>query len=134
MYCKLNKQTNELILPPVNDYERGILNYDSNIEQLIEDGYKLFIENPPQPSIRKNHVEYEETEQEILEVIIWEETQEEAEERIANEEKQAKENELEEKIKKLEVMVTDEILFGNDENIQIYRDIIQGLKDTKNNL
>ena len=86
MYCKLDKELNQLILPPKN--KDGIINYDMDIERLIADGYKLFVEHPPEPTIRKNHIEYEETETTIEEVVVWEETQEEAEARIAREERE----------------------------------------------
>lgn len=79
LYVKLNKETNEIELPPVN--KDGIINYNLDIERLIIDGYKLFVEAHPELSNRKNHIEYLETDTTIEEVVVWDETQEEADAR-----------------------------------------------------
>lgn len=48
--------------------------------------------------------------------------------------KQAKILEINNKIKELQEKSTYEILLGNEQNIQVYRGVIQGLKDTKEEL
>jgi hypothetical protein len=66
--------------PPKN--KDKILNYDINYEKLIEDGYKEYIEaEPPSSTNRHFHYEYEETDNNILQVIAYDETQEEADAR-----------------------------------------------------
>ena len=120
--------------PPINDEERGIINYNLNIPLLIEDGYKPLITNPPEPSIRKNYIKYAEHENNIEEIVVFIETQEEAEERIARLKKGQKTYEINQKIEELEKMVTDEILFNHEENVEVYREVIQGLKDTRDAL
>lgn len=120
--------------PPVN--KDNIINYNLNVEQLLIDGYKPLIEAeiPSVEEIRMYHFEYSETSTNVVEEVVFDETIQEAEERIARLEKEGKTAEINEKIAKLEQMVTDEILFGNEQNIQVYRGVIQGLKDTKEEL
>ena len=62
----------------------SIINYDLDVEQMIADGYKLFIPaEPPLPSeIRMYHYEYVENTDNITEVVVYDETQEEAEARV----------------------------------------------------
>lgn len=69
---------------PVN--KDGICNYNLDVDRMIADGYKLFIEAevPPETEIRMYHFEYEENVDNITEVVVYDETEEEAEERMAN--------------------------------------------------
>jgi len=84
-YAKL---INDIItFPPINDYDRGIMNYNLDIPQLIADGYKEFIEVERPQTIRFYHISYDETSSTIEEVIVYDETQEEAEARIAQQER-----------------------------------------------
>lgn len=80
-YAKLIN--NRLLFPPKNNYKLGILNYDLNIDLLIADGYKPFIAVERPETNRFYHIEYEETIDDITEVIVYDETQEEADEREA---------------------------------------------------
>lgn len=67
--------------PPKN--KDNILNYNLNIALLIADGYKEFIEVERPITNRFYHIEYQENETSITEVIVYDETQEEADEREA---------------------------------------------------
>lgn len=69
--------------PPKN--KGSILNYDLDIDLLIQDGYKPFVPAEIPETIRMYHFEYTETDV-IREVVVFDETQEEAEARIAEEE------------------------------------------------
>lgn len=60
----------------------------------------------------------------------WGYTQEEQEEQ----EKQRRNSEIDSKIKELEQESVKEILYGNEENIKVYQDVINGLIATKNSL
>lgn len=71
----------EPCLPPQN--KDDILNYNMDIELLIEDGYKRLINADIPETIRMYHFEYHEMEDTIEEAIVYDETQEEAEARIA---------------------------------------------------
>ena len=74
----------QIVLPPKN--ANGVINYNLNIELLIQDGYKLFVKaQPPEPTNRKNHIGYRETKDQIREIIVWDETQKEADARVLNE-------------------------------------------------
>lgn len=120
--------------PPIN--KDGIINYNLNIEKLIEDGYKPFVpaEVPPETEIRMYHFEYQNNTNDIQEIVIYDETIEEAEERIERVEKERKTQEINEKISELERMSQYDILFDNKENIQCYKDVITGLESTRDNL
>jgi len=61
----------------------SILNYDLNVELMIEDGYKLFIPAEIPTTNRMYHYEYVEGVNNIIETIVYDETQEEADEREA---------------------------------------------------
>lgn len=132
-YVKYINNT-EVQEPPQN--KDGIINYNLNIEQLLIDGYKLLVptEYPGDQEIRMYHIEYQNNPNDIAEIIVFDETQEEAEERIARFKKEQKTYEINQKIEELEKMVTDEILFNHEENVEVYREVIQGLKDTRDNL
>lgn len=65
----------------------SILNYNLDVELMLADGYKPFVEVERPETIRYYHIEYVETDT-IAEVIVYDETQEEAEERIRQEEQQ----------------------------------------------
>ena len=73
---------------PVN--KDNIINYNMDEELLKADGYKLLVVAPlpPETEIRKYHIEYEEKEETIEEVVVFDETQEEAEARLEREERQ----------------------------------------------
>ena len=64
----------------------SILNYDLDIEQMLADGYKPFVEIERPQTNRFYHIEYSETDTQISEVLVYDETQEEADEREVHEE------------------------------------------------
>ena len=64
----------------------SILNYDLDIEQMLADGYKPFVEIERPQTNRFYHIEYSETDTQISEVLVYDETQEEANEREEHEE------------------------------------------------
>ena len=97
MYCKLDKENNRIIPAPVNDLERGIMNYNQNVEMMVADGYKLFVEAEPYNHKRYHLLTYEETDTEIHETIQWQETEEEYAIRSLEEAKKAKHKENNEK-------------------------------------
>lgn len=66
----------------------SIINYNTNVELMIADGYKLFVEAERPITNRKYHIEYKETSTELREVIKYDETQKEADEREKREEKE----------------------------------------------
>ena len=84
MYAKLID--NKVEFAPKN--KGSILNYDLDIEQMLADGYKLFVEVERPETNRLYHIGYEETADEILEVIVYDETQEEADAREAQQERE----------------------------------------------
>lgn len=90
MYAKLISKT-EISFPPKN--KDNILNYNLNIDLLIADGYKEFIEVERPITNRFYHIEYQENETNITEVIVYDETQMEADERELKTAKEAKYNE-----------------------------------------
>lgn len=71
---------------PVN--KDGICNYNLDIDRMIADGYKLFIEAEVPTTNRMYHFEYIENEDNITETVVYDETQEEAEARIARVERE----------------------------------------------
>ena len=81
------KSATEILFPPKN--KGSIINYDKNIELLIEDGYKELIEVERPQTNRFYHIEYVETDV-ISETIIYDETQEEADLRDLENAKSAK--------------------------------------------
>jgi len=119
--------------PPIN-YE-GIMNYNLDIPRLIQDGYKKLIPvEIPESVNRLLHIEYREYNDNIEEIIVYDETQEEADEREKQDRIRNKTQEINEKISELEIMATKEILNNNIENIQVYKDVINGLEETRDNL
>lgn len=64
----------------------AIINYNTNVELMEADGYKLFVETERPVTNRTYHIDYNETSDEIQEVIVYDETQEEANEREMQEE------------------------------------------------
>jgi len=56
------------------------------------------------------------------------------EEKVLQKEKEQKIQEINQKIAELEQESVKEILYGNDENIKVYQDVINGLVETRNNL
>lgn len=88
IYVKYISNT-EIQYPPIN--KDGVCNYNINIDLLVQDGYKQFIEVEKPSTNRLYHIEYEEKQETVTEVIVYDETQEEAEEREA----QARQNEFE---------------------------------------
>lgn len=123
---------NQLYYPPKN--KENIINYNLNIDLLIQDGYKELIEAEKPQTNRLHHIEYIERVNTIEETIIYDETQSEADEREIREEKERKTLEIDNKIQELEQMSINEILYNNSENIKIYQDIINGLEETRSNL
>lgn len=77
---------NEIEFAPQN--KGAIINYNTNVELMVADGYKLFVEAERPVTNRMYHIGYNETSDEIQEVIVYDETQEEADERERQEEEQ----------------------------------------------
>lgn len=79
LYVKL--EGDQLVTPPIN--KENIINYYLDKEAIKADGYKLFVPAEiPKDAIRIFHMEYEEGEDTITELVVYDETQEEAEARI----------------------------------------------------
>ena len=114
----------------------GIINYNLDEDLMRADGWKPLIPAivPPETEIRMYHYSYEEKENEIDEIVVYDETVEEAEERIKRIDKENKTNEINQKISELEKMSQYDIIFGNEENIKCYQDVIKGLEETRDNL
>lgn len=81
-YVKL--VNNEIIFAPQN--KGSILNYNRNVELMKADGYKILVEVDIPKTNREYHIEYNETSDEIQELIVYNETQEEADKREREEE------------------------------------------------
>ena len=64
----------------------GIMNYNLDVERMIEDGWKLYVPTERPVTNRMFHIEYEEDEDSIAEVVVFDETQEEADAREARQE------------------------------------------------
>ena len=77
---------NEIEFAPQN--KGAIINYNTNVELMVADGYKLFVEVARPVTNRLYHIAYNTTDTEIQEVIVYDETQEEADERERQEEEQ----------------------------------------------
>ena len=77
-YVKLN----DGILEYAPKNKGSILNYNLNVDLMLQDGYKPFVEVERPETIRFYHIEYLESSDDISEVIVYDETQEEAEERV----------------------------------------------------
>ena len=75
---------NNLEFAPQN--KGAIINYNINVELMKADGYKLFVETERPVTNRIYHIGYNETSDEIQEVVIFDETQEEADRRERDEE------------------------------------------------
>lgn len=61
----------------------AIINYNTNVELMTADGYKMLIEAEIPVTNRLFHIEYQETAKRIREIITYDETQEEADAREA---------------------------------------------------
>lgn len=81
-YAKLIE--NQLEFAPQN--KGSIINYNTNVELMKADGYKLFVETERPVTNRMYHIGYNETSDKIQEVIVFNETQKEADERERQEE------------------------------------------------
>lgn len=80
--------------------------------------------------VENNHnLGYEIRETEIA-LEAWGLTQEEKDQQ----EKQQKILEIDSKISELESLIIKELRLGNEENIQVYNDVIKGLEETRDNL
>lgn len=80
--------------------------------------------------VKNNHkLGYEIKETDVA-LEAWGLTQEEIEER----EKRQKIQEINEKIDELNQMIINELRLGNEENIQVYNEVIKGLENTRDNL
>lgn len=114
----------------------GIINYNLDEDLMRADGWKPLIPAivPPETEIRMYHFDYEEKTNEIDEIVVFDETQEEAIARKARVEKERKTDEINNKISELETMSQYDIIFGNEENIKCYQDVIKGLEETRDNL
>lgn len=73
---------------PVN--KDGICNYNLDVDRMIADGYKLFIEAEVPTTNRMYHYEYAENPDNITEIIVYDETQEQADARELEQAKLAK--------------------------------------------
>ena len=82
MYAKLID--NKIEFAPQN--KGAIINYNTNVELMKADGYKLFVEAERPITNRMYHIGYNETLDEIQEVVVYDETQEEADAREARQE------------------------------------------------
>ena len=119
-YVKL--ENDELIDAPKN--KGNIINYNLNIEQMILDGYKLFVPAEIPQTNRIYHMEYTETKDEIIEELVYNETQQEADARQRNED-------IDNKVGELEQFAILEMVRGNDCNVLTIKSIINSLKDAK---
>ena len=95
-YAKLINKTT-IQFPPKN--KEGIINYNLNVDLMLQDGYKPFIKVEIPETNRVYHIEYIENTNNIQEVIVYNETQEEADERELKQAKQSKYNEANSKAK-----------------------------------
>ena len=80
--------------------------------------------------VTNNHQQGYEIRKTELALEAWGYTAEE----IAEQEKQAKITEINAKIKELESESVYYVLNGNLENVQVYKDVIKGLEETRDNL
>lgn len=80
--------------------------------------------------IRNNHRLGYEIRETQTELQAWGLTQEE----IIEQQKQIKIAEINQKITELEQESVKEILYGNDENVKVYKDVINGLVETRESL
>lgn len=108
MYVKLID--NQIVEAPQN--KDGICNYNLDVERMVADGYKLFVPAEIPITNRMYHFEYQEHENDITEIIVYDETQEEADTR---ELRQAKEDKVQEND-----VIRDQILLQG----VIYQDIL----------
>lgn len=83
-YVKLNNGILEFA--PKNN--GATLNYNYNIELMLQDGYKPLVTIEPPETNRFYHIEYTETENNIEEIVVYDETAEQASDRIAQEERE----------------------------------------------
>lgn len=85
-YAKLIN--NQIQFPPKN--KDGIINYNLDVERLIADGYKEFVEVTRPTTNRFYHIEYVNNVNNVAETIVYDETQEEADARELQSAKDAK--------------------------------------------
>lgn len=78
-YAKLNEGVLEFA--PKN--KGSIINYDLNVDLMIADGYKEFVQAEIPVTNRRFHIGYVETIDNITETVVYDETQEEADAREA---------------------------------------------------
>lgn len=112
-YAKLINETT-IEFPPVN--KGSVLNYNTNSELLIHDGYKEFIEAEKNQTNRMYHIEYTDNTDTIEEVIIYDETQEEADARDLANAKQQKisENDIARDAALIQGVTYKNVLFDSD--------------------
>lgn len=121
-FCKLIDNTLEFAprcTENVSNY-----NTESNLEMLLKDGWKPLIEAEREEGKIYN-VTYEETEDEIKEIL------EDITEEI---EKSKKIEEINKRIKELEDLFSNDILYNNGTSKEIYTEIINGLIETRNKI
>ena len=97
----------------------NIINYNLDIEQMILDGYKLFVPAEIPQTNRIYHIEYIETKDEIIEELIYDETQQQADIRETNEE-------IQEKLEYLHKLKLDN--FDKPYMVDSINDIMKGLE------
>ncbi len=112
MYVKLiDGVPNE---PPIN--KGSIINYNTNIDLLIQDGYKVLIPAEIPVTNRMYHFEYTENSDNIAEFIVYDETQEEADARDLANAKQQKisENDIARDAALIQGVEYRDVLFDSD--------------------
>ena len=114
-YVKYIDQYN-IQFPPKDDLERGIINYNKDIDLLIQDGYKLFVEAVRPETNRMYHIEYINNTNNVTEAIVYDETQQEADARDLEVAKQNKiaENDSLRDVALNQGVVYEDILFDSD--------------------
>ena len=94
----------------------GVINYNLDVDLMIADGYKPLIKAEIPQTIRMYHFEYEEHENDITEIVVYDETQEEADARILEQAKISKiqENDIARDTALLSGVTYKNVLFDSD--------------------
>lgn len=112
-YAKFINET-RIEFPPKN--KGNILNYSLNIEEMTKDGYKELIQAERPITNRMYHIEYTETEDNVIEIIVYDEAQAEADARELENAKQDKifENDNARDIALNQGVTYQDVLFDSD--------------------
>ena len=132
-YAKLISER-EVEIAPQNNEEKGISNYNQDINMMLEDGYLPLYEVEAPVTERWYELRYNQESAKIQQYVYWLETEEQYEERINQINKQQKIQELNKKINELKSMLINELRLNNIQNIEIYNEVIKGLEETRDNL